>query len=653
MKTLILTEKPSVARDFAKALNINGKIWENASYVITAAVGHLVELCNPEDYDAKWKYWNLNALPILPQIFKYKPIPRTQRQLDIISDQLNRNDIDRVIIATDAGREGEVIARTILEYGNNQKPTFRFWTSQALTPEVIQQTLKDIQPAQNYQRLFNAGQGRQFADWLIGMNLTRAATKKMGDLFSIGRVQTAVLSLLVDRRKEIDLFKPEPYWQPKAQFTNEKGTWWGNWFKGTLNRLATAEKAEAIADKIRNKTGIVTAVKKQKKEQKPPPLYSLTELQRDANKRFGFSAQNTLDLAQSLYEKRKCLSYPRSDSTVLGSKNVDMAKKIAHDLCGNYPKIFAGFNPKLIRLSNKRVFNDAKLTDHHALIPLNPVPNAATQDEKKVYGLVLKRFAAAFYPDCEFETTEIITQVNGESFKTKGKIILEAGWQVLYTNTDAKKDKPNDDDVILPPLEKNDVANTKEIKIEQKVTTPPGEYSESSLLGAMANPAKYVTLKELKSIFHGNVGLGTQATRAAIIEKLIVRKYINRNKKLILATEKGIKLIDYIRQLKVSTILASAEETARWEQRLEDIAKGKDDLDSFLNTTKHFVSQSVNEFKSCAQKIDLGSCPQCGATVIEGKKAFGCSAWKTGCTYVISRAQFFQKQFTEKTFVSN
>ena len=661
MKTLIITEKPSVARDFAKALDIPFGTMENNNYVLASAIGHLVELFAPNDYDLKWKRWNLDNLPILPMEFKYKPISKTKKQLNNIVKQLKRRDIKRVIIATDAGREGEVIARTILEYGKNKKEIFRFWTSQALSKEVILESMRNIKPSTSFDRLYKAGQGRQFADWLVGMNLTRAATKKMGDLYSIGRVQTTVLSLLVDRRKEIDNFKPEPYWQLHVQFYNEKGNWRGTWFKAELNRFENQNKAEEIISQIDKSTGIVATVKKQKKSQNPPPLYSLTELQRDANKRYGFAAQTTLNLTQSLYEKRKCLSYPRSDSTVLGTKNVDMTKRIVDNLSKTYPDIFQGMDHNNLRKSNKRVFNDAKLTDHHALFPLKTAPHAVDPNERKIYDLVLRRFAAAFYPPCHFETTEIITKVNVETFRTKGKIILKPGWQVLYEREKTKKE----DTQILPPLQKNDPAYIKDTCIEQKTTTPPAEYTESSLLGAMVRPAKYVSKQDLKNVFHGNVGLGTQATRAAIIEKLLERTYIERCKKALIATKKGCSLVKTLRTMDQTKLITSPEETARWEQYLEQIAQGKGDLSIFLQNIKRYVCCSIEEFKnnttfvstnsSVNASSELGKCPACRGNIIEGKKGFGCSKWKFGCKFVIWK-QIASKKITEtqvKQLVSN
>ncbi len=665
LKTLILTEKPSVARDFAKALGIDKQYdgyMENDQYIITWAVGHLVELLEPEDYDEKWKKWRIDTLPIIPEQFRYKPISRTEKQLRIIKDLISKKSYDKIVIATDAGREGEVIARTILFISGfkDDNKLYRFWTSQALTPDVVKDGMDALKKASEYDRLWKAGQSRQIADWLVGMNGSRAATIRMNDLFSIGRVQTAVLSLLVDRRRVRENFKPEPYWILRASFfspplntDDAEKIWQGIWFKEDESRFLNEKDAIQIQEKITDKTGKVRSVKKQKKNIPPPFLYSLTELQQDGNKKFGFSAETTLNIAQALYEEKKCLSYPRTDSKVLGSKNVDMTKNILNNLSKAYPQLFANIEKSLISGSNKRVFNDAKLTDHHALIPLKNIPNNANPDEKKIYDLVLKRFAAAFHPDCEYEQTEIITEVEKETFRTTGKRILKPGWQVVYDTPQSpdKKISPDKEDSqifdseeepeYLPPLAKGDPADVRETNLERKQTTPPPEYSEALLLKDMTNPGKYVAEDDLKKIYRGDVGLGTQATRAQIIETLLSRKYAERRKKNLIATDKGCHLIETLRQFNVAKNLTSPEETARWEQQLHLIAQGKGSDTDFLNGIKSFVEQTVEEFKKSNTLIsssDMGNCPICGGKIIEGKRGFGCSKWRKedgACRFVI------------------
>ncbi len=650
MKTLILTEKPSVARDFAKALNVNGKrdgYLESDSYVLTWAVGHLVELFEPEAYDAKWAKWDLATLPIIPEEFRYRPIKQSQDQLKVIGGLLARPDIERLVIATDAGREGEVIARTVLNHAGLRPEikTYRFWTSQALTPEVIQQGLAQLKPASSFERLWHAGQARQMADWLVGMNGSRAASIKLRDLFSVGRVQTAVLALIVDRFLERESFVPEPFWQLKVCFSGAKGRWWGTWYNAAGARFDTVEAANELVQRLAGAAATVTSLKKQKKKQAPPPLYSLTELQREANQRFGFTAKHTLDVAQQLYEARKCLSYPRTDSQVMGSQNVELVSGIIRRLNASYADYFEGVDPKLVNVSNKRVFNDAKLTDHHALIPLAQLPLNATTDESRLYFLVLKRFAAAFHPDCEYEQTDVITEAAGETFRTRGRVILKQGWQVVYKGEEVEKPETADDDddqAELPPLKEGDAATVAKTDLVERHTSPPARYTEALLLKDMSSPAKYVSEADLKKVYRGDVGLGTQATRAQIIETLIDRKYVTRQKKYLDATSKGIHLIKTLRGFETAAILASPEETARWEQRLESIAQGQEGPSGFMSAIKGFVSGLVEEFKAGAVAVyaenALGSCPACGGLVSATEKAYGCTNWREengGCRFVL------------------
>lgn len=656
MITLILTEKPSVAKDFARALGVRNRgdgYIEGEDVVITWAVGHLVELAEPGDYHVKWRRWSLSALPILPDELKYRPIQKGKKQLSVIRKQVGRRDVGRVVIATDAGREGEVIARTILgtieERAEGSRPeVYRFWTSQALTPQVVRETMKKLEPASNFDRLWLAGRIRQSADWFVGMNLSRAATLSLGtcrETFSVGRVQTAVLALIVDRKRERERFKPEPYWVLKVRFENDKGTWWGTRFKKDENRLHTREEADRIALLATGNEGRIRSIRRSRKKVPPPPLYSLTDLQRDANSKFGLSAQQTLDVAQTLYDDRKCLSYPRTDSRVLGSSNVDLVARIVDRLSSSYPDLFSGLDRKRITAANRRVFNDAGLTDHHALIPLAPLPQKATSDEKRIYERVLKRFAAAFHPDYEFESTEIVTEVKEETFRTRGSRPILPGWRGVYGLKEFLGEDGDEDseEVNLPPLEKNDPAKAEECRIEDRLTQPPPEYTEALLLKDMTNPSRYVTEEELQKIFKGEVGLGTQATRAQIIETLIARKYIARERKKLVATEKGCFLIEHLRRFESANAVTMPEETARWEMELEKIARGSGDAEAFITGIRVFVQSAVEEFKMMKKESSMvvfGKCPACGGEIIEGKKGYGCSNWKEengGCRFVIWR----------------
>lgn len=649
MKTLILTEKPSVARDFASALNVRGQkngYMENDQYVITWAIGHLVELFEPEDYDLKWKRWRMDMLPIIPPGFSYKAIDQTQKQLNVIKRLVTGGKLEKLIIATDAGREGEVIARSILVYLQCQEnhDLYRFWTSQALTPKIVKDGIAQCVPASEYDRLWRAGRARQIADWLVGMNISRAASLKMNDLYSVGRVQTAVLALLVDRRRERENFKPEPYWVLRVMFRNEKGTWWGIWFKGKQNRFECRKDGIDVQSLIQGRTGAVDSVNKQIKIMPPPLLYALSDLQQDANRKFGFSAQKTLGIAQKLYESKKCLSYPRTDARVLGTANLKMVSDLIDRLTEAYPTVFSGTQRDLIDLTNKRVFNDARLTDHHALIPLSPLPRNATTDELRVYDLVLKRFAAAFYPDCKYEQTQIVTIVEKHHFKTNGKRIIEPGWQAVYAKDDTGADEDTNKEELLPDLAKGDPAPVEKTDLSEKKTQPPPEYTEALLLKDMTNPGRYVTEADLKKIYRGDVGLGTQATRAQIIETLLKRKYIQRVKKYLKATDKGCKLIDTLRGFDEARKLASPEETARWELELEYIARGRQSDEQFLENIQEFIRKTLKEFIMTDQQEkqpvseSFGTCPGCGGEIIESQKAFGCTNWREsdgGCRFAI------------------
>jgi len=651
MIDLILTEKFSVASDFAKALGVKQRgegCFQGNDYIITWAIGHLVTLYEPDDYDQNLKKWKMDTLPLIPDQFKYKPIKNTYKQFKVIKTLLTQKSFNRVIIATDAGREGEVIARTILlESGFLDKTRIlRFWTSQALVPEVVRNTMDNLRPVTDYDRLWRAGYYRQVSDWLIGMNCTRVLTVRLKDLFSVGRVQTAVLALLCDRKRERDNFVPETYWTMKILFVGDKGKWVGHWFSKketrVINRLTKKEEAQDLYKKLDAETGpgIVLSAIKEKKKDLPPWLFSLTDLQQEANQKFGFPAKKTLDLAQGLYQDRKCLSYPRTDSRVLGTQNLDMVEKIINKMGSAHPEIFKDIDPQRVSLSNKRVFNDAKLTDHHALIPFKPVPAGATRDEKKLFDLVMRRFAAAFHPDCQFENTRIITKFSNETFLTRGKIILVPGWRKIYQEKTKEKDVVE----VIPPLVKGDTGLAEKITSEEKNTLPPPEYTDSLLLKDMTNPGRYVAQEEIKKIYRGDIGIGTQSTRAQIIETLILRKYIKRAGKKLKALDKGSFLVDMLRKCPISSVLTSPEETARWEMSLNRIALGEDSDTKFLVNIKQFVRDAINELKLAEFELKsfrneshvpdiIGNCPGCGGKVCETRKAYSCD--NKNCDFVI------------------
>lgn len=642
-----MTEKFSVASDFAKALGVKKKsdgYFDGDVYVITWAVGHLVELFEPDDYDPGLKRWRIETLPLIPDQFRYKPIKKSYSQFRTIKTLLSKRRFDRIIIATDAGREGEVIARTILlEAGVTDKDRIvRFWTSQALVPRVVRNTMKQLRPMVDYDRLWQAGYYRQVADWLVGMNLTRVLTVRLRDLFSVGRVQTAVLALLVDRKNEREHFVPEDYWTFRVLFSNGKGCWTGRWFKGEETRLREKKAAVDLLKRLENEPspGIVLSMKTEKKNEPPPLLFSLTDLQQEANTRFGFPAKKTLAVAQALYQDKKCLSYPRTDSRVLGTTSLDLVNTILGKLGTACPDIFSTVDPKRVTLSNRRVFNDAKLTDHHALIPFKPLPDGASPDEKRLFDLVMRRFAAAFHPDCLLENTRVITRFAGETFQTPGKVILEPGWRQVYRTGTREKSEAE----IIPPLVQGDTGAADRIDSEKKQTTPPPDYSDSLLLKDMTNPGRYVAEEEIKRFYRGDIGIGTQSTRAQIIETLIQRKYAQRNGRRLVATDKGTYLVTQLRQCPVSAVLTSPEETARWEMNLNTIALGEASDLRFLDDIKRFVADAVSELKSAALDVKqfrterseaevIGVCPACGKAVRENRKAFSCE--DRTCEFVI------------------
>ncbi|WP_212637847.1 type IA DNA topoisomerase [Desulfocicer vacuolatum] len=649
MTELILTEKHSVAADFAKALGVKTKkdgFFEGENYVITWAVGHLVELYAPDDYDPGLKKWRMETLPLIPDTFKYKPMGKTLKQFKTIKNLVKQSRFSRIIIATDAGREGEVIARTILLQSGvvDKERMVRFWTSQALVPKVVRATMEQLQPLTHYDRLWRAGYYRQVADWLVGMNLTRALTVRLGDLFSVGRVQTAVLALLAQRKQERETFVPELFWLIKIRFKSDKGEWTGHWFKNKQTRITQKETARTLHQHLKQETdpGTVLSLTKEKKKEPPPLLFSLTDLQQEANARMGFPAKKTLAVAQSLYQDKKCLSYPRTDSRVLGTTSLNLVRDILAKCQTAYPDIFAGVDPQQVALSNKRVFNDARLTDHHALIPFKPIPAGATPDEKKIFDLVCRRFAAAFHPHCHFENTHLITEFGKETFQTRGKVILEPGWRRVYHIKSRNKDEAEP----IPPLCKGDTGTPEKILCEEKKTTPPPDYSDALLLKDMTNPGRYVAEENIKKLYRGEIGIGTQSTRAQIIETLIRRNYIERTGKRLVATDKGIYLIEQLKKCATSSVLTSPEETARWEMKLNAIALGEAPDGQFLKEIKTFVTQAVGELQtkvfdikkfsqalSRANAKEVGKCPACGNSVRELPKLYACDG--TGCDFVI------------------
>ncbi len=588
---VILCEKPSVAQDIAKALGKAQKkdgYIQAGEYAITWAFGHLFEI----DDEVAPKKWSLDTLPIFPEKFKYRLTKGAGKQFKVIKELLKK--ADGVVIATDAGREGELIARLILYQAGwkSWDRTYRLWTSEALTPDVVERELKNLKPAKDFDSLYWSALGRQHADWIVGINLTRLVSVKAGkgQVWSVGRVQTPTLKLIVEREKEIREFKPEEYYVVKAKFDKEGSSYEGTLLtqKAILDKggqpegavsddegdekrdedrgfRLSKEEAERIVQEVRSEgKGIVVEVKRQKKREKPPLLHSLTSLQREANKLYGFSAQKTLDIAQKLYETHKCLSYPRTDAQHLAESSRDLVKQVLNRL-GKKELLPA------VEKTGKRVFDDSKLTDHHALIPLAPLPANAKEDEKKIYNLVLRKFLGAFMPDYEYEVTTVITKVGNHSFLSKGKTDINLGWKALYQK-DEKESK-------LPRLEKGDGVVVKSVSSQQKFTQPPPRYSEATILKKMEK-----------------LNLGTPATRSSILESLKSRGYVLVEKKSLVPSEKALELIDKMRE----SPIASPEMTGEWERELDSIytkKRGKKGYEDFLANIRGLTQKEIERLK--------------------------------------------------------
>jgi DNA topoisomerase-3 len=655
-KTLIIAEKPSVARDVANALP--GRFVNNESYlegeefVITFAVGHLVELVNPEDYDDKFKKWRMADLPILPEEFRLQPRDaKSKKQLSVIHKQMKRDDVDRIVNACDAGREGELIFAYIYETSGVSKPVERLWIS-SMTKQAIQEGFEKLRPGEQLAPLEQAARSRSEADWLVGMNATRAATIRgrawVGGVVSLGRVQTPTLALMVKREREIQAFTPEPYWLVHATFDP---TYAGLWFEGDETRIfGDPERAPAIAAKVEGKEGVVESVERKEQKQSPPLLYDLTSLQREANQRFGFSARRTLQAAQSLYEDKKAITYPRTSSRYLSGDLVASIKPTAETLLpiAEYQDS-ARFVVELVELPLGRVVNDAKVTDHHAIIPTDVEHDVSSfsPDERRVFDLVARRFLAVFHPQARFERTTIVTLVEEERFRTRGKVTIDPGWRRVYGEL-ADDEKPKDDEesesAELPRVEQGQKVICVAAEVEAKETKAPPRYTEATLLSAMETAGKLIDDEDLRDAMKES-GLGTPATRAETIETLIRREYIERASKELMPTPKGIQVITMLEEHKIT----SPELTGDWEKKLSDIEHGAFDRGEFMKEIESFTGEIVEQIaaldkeKLRPERVELGLCPRCGAVtgeiIKENSRAYGCTSWKsreeTGCGFVI------------------
>src|SRR5437870_2609352 len=653
-KTLVIAEKPSVGRDIAAALPgafaKNETYLESDDYVITWAVGHLVELAEPDDYDERWKKWRMADLPILPEDFRLKPRDaKSRKQLTAIRKLLERDDVDRVINACDAGREGELIFAYIYESAGATKPVDRLWIS-SMTKQAIREGFEQLRPGAQLAPLEAAARSRSEADWLVGMNATRAATIRgrawVGGVVSLGRVQTPTLAMIVKREREIQAFVSEPYWLVRAAF---EPPYDGLWFEGEETRIKEGARAEEIVERVSGKDGEVESVERKEQSERAPLLYDLTSLQRDANRRFGFSARRTLQAAQSLYEGKKAITYPRTSSRFLSGDLVPELKPTAETLLPipDYTEA-ARYVLGLRQLPLGRVVNDARVDDHHAIIPTDVEHDVSefTPDERRVFDLVACRFLAVFHPPARYARTTIVTLVEGERFRTRGKVTLEAGWRSVY-GLEADADKPQDEEGEggeLPAVEKGQLVRCVAAASEAKETKPPPRYTEATLLSAMETAGKLVDDEELREAMKER-GLGTPATRAETIETLIRREYIERVGKDLQATPKGLQVITMLE----SHPLTSPELTGGWEKRLADIEHGSGDRGAFMKEIEGFTRSTVEAIaaldkeKLRPERVELGPCPRCGAEtgeiIRENSKAYGCTSWKsreeTGCGFVI------------------
>lgn len=626
-KSVVLAEKPSVARDIARVLNCNKKgngYLEGDKYIVTWALGHLVTLADPESYDDKYKTWKIEDLPMLPNELKLVVIKQTSKQFHAVKSQLQRSDVGEIVIATDSGREGELVARWILAKSKINKPTKRLWIS-SVTDKAIKDGFANLKPGQAYENLYSSAVARSEADWYIGLNVTRALTTRFNAQLNCGRVQTPTVAIIAAREDEIKTFKPLNFYGIEAQTSDHLKLTWQD-AKGN-SRSFDKEKVDAIVKKLGKQNAIIKEIEKKQKKSFSPGLYDLTELQRDANKFFGYSAKETLNIMQKLYEQHKVLTYPRTDSRYLSSDIVGtLQERLRACGVGEYRPLTNKILSKPIKVS-KAFVDDSKVSDHHAIIPTESYVNysAFTDKERKIYDLVVKRFLAVLFPAFEYEQLTLRAKIGEENFVARGKTILSSGWKEVYENRFEEEDAGDDlKEQILPRLEKNNTLNVKLIAQTSGQTSPPARFNEATLLSAMENPAKYMETdnKQLAETLKSTGGLGTVATRADIIEKLFNSFLIEKRGKDIHLTSKGRQLLDLVPEELKSPAL-----TAEWEQKLDQIAHGKLKKDVFISEMKKYTKEIVGEIKNSNKKykhdnISTKSCPDCGKPMLEvnGKK---------------------------------
>lgn len=627
MKTLVLAEKPSVAKDLARVLHCNkqaGGSLEGDKYVVTWALGHLVTLADPEAYDDKYKEWKLEDLPMLPDQLELVVIKQTGRQYHTVKEQMTRKDVGDIVIATDAGREGELVARWIIEKAHVKKPIKRLWIS-SVTDKAIKDGFGKLRPGKEYENLYASAVARAEADWLVGINATRALTCKYNAQLSCGRVQTPTLAIIAQREEEIKNFKPKPFYGISAVAANLTLIWQETHSKDT--KTFDKNICDKVMASLAGKTARIVEVNKAYKKSFSPQLYDLTELQRDANKIFSFSAKETLSIMQRLYETHKLLTYPRTDSRYISADIVDTLKdRVSACGIGAYSRSAARILKNPIK-ANKSFVDDSKVSDHHAIIPTEQFVNltALNDKERKIYDLVVKRFLAVLYPPFEYEQTTVKAKLGGEIFIARGKRIIASGWKEIYNH---EMDADDADDAVkeqtLPNINEGDILKITGLSQTTGETKPPAPFNEGTLLSAMENPVKYMAgeSEELKRTIGTTGGLGTVATRADIIEKLFNSFLIEKKGKSIFITAKGRQLLEL-----VPVDLKSPALTAEWEQKLASIAQGLLNKDSFVNDMKNYAKVVVKAIKDSQEQFKHDNltrtrCPECGKYMLEvsGKK---------------------------------
>lgn len=618
MKALVLAEKPSVGRELSRILNCQprGKTYtEGDRYVVTWALGHLVTLAEPDDYDERYRTWKMEDLPMLPEQMRLKVIRESSHQFHAVTSLMKRNDLSELIIATDAGREGELVARWIMKLGGWRKPYRRLWIS-SQTDTAVKEGFAKLKPGSAYDNLFEAARCRSEADWLIGLNVTRALTCKHDTQLTAGRVQTPTLAIIVAREQEIKNFVPQDFWTVEADFGDYRGRWRDN---NGNSRLFSRSQADSIIEKTQGHPGVISDVDTRTKTEPPPLAYDLTELQRDANRLYGWSAKRTLQVLQGLYESHKIVTYPRTDSRFITS---DIVPTLPARLKAASQGPISNFIKPLLATQLKpgsRFVNNAKVSDHHAIIPTEQSPDYArlNAEERTLYDLIVRRFVTVLYPPCVYDQITIVTRVNNESFYTKGKSMKEAGWRAVTGKVagDEAKDKDELPEQTLQQQTKGSQKTVKTIRLEKGQTKPPARYTEATLLTAMESPGKFIDDDELREAVKEG-GLGTPATRAEIIEKLLSYGYIERQSNHLVPTSKGTQLVTLAPE-----ILRSPELTAQWEMRLSKISKGQEKPQAFLSDIRKNTTQLVESVKADAStyredNLTRVKCPMCGKFMV-------------------------------------